>query len=101
MSNHTTLHINCQANEKNAWMLTARAHGISFEQWVLRTLNSATVDTNPEWLHGLSERARLCILSTGFNSRNELLAAIGEGFDISTISNLGGSAKTEVEQWIK
>lgn len=101
MADHTTLHINCAAADKAAWMLTARATGMAFEDWVMQQLNAAAIDTNPAWLDGLSERARLCLLSAGFGSRESVMQAIIDGLDISTLSNAGNRVKTEVEQWIK
>lgn len=101
MAAHTTLHINCAAVDKAAWLLTARASGMAFEDWVVQQLNAAAIDTNPAWLDGLSERARLCLIASGFNSRESLFQAIAEGLDIATISNAGTRIKTEVEAWIK
>lgn len=101
MAAHTTLHINCAAVDKATWMLTARASGMAFEDWVVQQLNAAAIDTNPAWLDGLSERARLCLLSAGFGSRESVLQAIADGLDIATIGNAGTRVKTEVETWIK
>lgn len=101
MADHTTLHINCLPEDKKAWMLTARVAGMSLEEWVNRMLNLSTVDTEPEWLDGLSERARICLLGAGFYSRESVQHAINNGLDIATLSNAGRSVKTEVEQWLK
>lgn len=101
MAAHTTLHINCQADDKAKWMLSARADGIAFADWVAQQLNAAAIDTNPSWANGLSERARLCLISSGFNSRESVLQAIAEGLDIAALSNAGNRVKTEIEQWIK
>lgn len=101
MAAHTTLHINCLPEQKQKWMLSARANGRAFEDWVIQQLNAAVIDTNPAWLDVLSERARLCLLSAGFGSRESVLQAIADGLDIATISNAGTRVKTEVETWIK
>lgn len=101
MTDHTTLHIDCHASEKAAWVLSARASKMAFSDWVRQQLNAAVIDTNPAWLEGLSERARICLLAAGFNSRESLLQAITEGLDISTLGNAGGRVKSEVEQWLK
>jgi len=68
---------------------------------VVHQLNAATIDTSPAWTIGLSERARVCLLSAGLTSRESVLQAIANGLDIATIGNAGHRVKTEVEQWIK
>lgn len=101
MAAHTTLHINCTSEQKQAWMLTARIAGMSFEDWVISQLNQAIIDPSPAWLDGLSEPARICLLSAGFNSRESLLQAIASGLDISSIPNAGYRVKQKVESWLK
>lgn len=101
MTSHTTLHINCQGADKSAWVLSARVSGMAFEDWVTQQLNAAAINPNPEWLSGLSERARLCLLSAGFSSRESVQQAIADGFDIAALNNAGNRVKTEVDQWIK
>lgn len=101
MTTHTTLHINCQPDQKKVWIDSAHVAGMSFEDWVCNNLDAATVDTNPSWTDGLSERARLCLLAAGFNSRDNVLAAIEQGFDIAGISNAGNRVKNEVLTWLQ
>lgn len=101
MADHTTLHINCQPEQKQKWMLSARASGMAFEDWVIQQLNAAAIDTNPAWMDGLSERARLCLLAARFNCRDSVAQAIAEGFDIGGIQNAALSIKNEIEKWVK
>lgn len=102
MTDHTTLHINCDADEeKYKWMLTARIEGVAFEDWVRAKLNSSIIDANPPWLHGLSERSRVCLLGAGFKSRRGVAKAVKEGFDISALPNAGRRVTEEVLAWLK
>lgn len=98
---HTTLHINCLAEQKQAWLLSARIAGMSFEQWVASTLNAATIDAAPPTLNGLSERARVCLLGEGIKTALQAKIAIASGLDIAKISNAGNSVKNEVLAWLK
>lgn len=101
MTNHTTLHINCDAEaEKHKWMLSARIENMAFEEWVRNKLNACTINTNPPWLHGLSERARVCLLGAGFNNRSDVAEAVREGLDISALPNAGRRVKEEVLAWL-
>lgn len=101
MADHTTLHINCQTEQKQAWMLTARIQGMSFEQWVISTLNSATINAAPAALYGLSERARVCLLGAGIDSPQALQQAISSGLDIAALPNAGRRVNEEVIAWLK
>ena len=101
MADHTTLHVNCSADEKSVWMLTARIEGMAFEDWVRAKLNSHVIDANPSWLNGLTERARICLLGAGFKSRRGVTKAVKEGFDISALPNAGRRVKEEVLGWLK
>lgn len=101
MANHTTLHINCTAEQKQQWVLTARIEGIAFEDWVRSKLNACIIDANPPWLNGLSERARVCLLGAGFKSRRGVTKAVSEGLDISALPNAGRRVTDEVLAWLK
>lgn len=101
MANHTTLHINCQPEQKQSWMLSARIANMSFEDWVRATLDAASPDTAPAWLDGLSEWARVSLLSAGFDSRDSLQQAIDAGFELTSINNTGNRVKNEVLAWLK
>lgn len=101
MADHTTLHINCTPEQKQAWMLSARISGRSFEDWVRLALDAANVDYAPAGLDGLSERARICLLSAGISNRQQLADAMTDGLDIITLPNAGRVVSNEVNQWIK
>ena len=88
-------------SDKGRWVAASRAAGGNLESWVVATLNAASVNTNPEWLSGLSERAKYCLLSVKFYSRESVQRAINDGFDIASISNAGRKVKEEVLQWLK
>lgn len=101
MTDHTTLHINCLADKKLAWMLTARIEGLSFEDWVCSKLDEATADINQPWLNGLSEWARVSLLTAGFDSRESVQRAVDAGFELTSINNTGNRVKREVLEWLK
>lgn len=82
-------------------MISARLKKMAFEDWVRETLDSAVIDAIPEWLNGLSERARICLLAEGFNSLSELKSAIENGFDLRAIDNGGLRVQQEILQWLK
>lgn len=101
MANHTTLHINCDAEEeKRRWVLTARIEGIAFDEWVRKKLNACIIDDNPPWLHGLSERARICLLGAGFTSRADVRGAADAFFNFSELPNAGSRVQEEILRWL-
>ena len=81
-------------------MLTARSRNLPFDEWVSKTLNDASIDTLPAWTAGLTERARICLLTATFNSREGVAQAIADGFDVATLQNAGKKVKREVEEWL-
>lgn len=101
MSNHTTLHINCEECDKAAWVLTARIVGMSFENWVTQQLNAAKIDCNPVWASGLSERATTALLTAGFNSREQVQNSVAESYDFAALSNAGNRIAEEITTWAK
>lgn len=102
MGDHTTLHVNCHATDKHAWVLSARICGMSLEDWVAFNLNSAAANHNPAWLGGLSERTRIGLLQSGFTSKKEIKRALeNPEFSWLAIPNFGPRCKREIEEWIK
>lgn len=103
MSTETSeLHITkIPREDKCRWAAAARVSNKNLSAWVIDALNHAVPETNPAWAFGLGERARLCLLSAGFDSRESVAKAIADGFDIAAISNAGTRVKNEVEAWIK
>jgi len=103
MSTETSeLHITeIPREDKCRWAAAACASNQKLAEWAVNALNNAVPETNPEWAFGLSERARLCLLSAGFDSRESVAKAVADGFDIAAISNAGTKIKDEVESWIK
>lgn len=101
MANHTTLHINCDADEeKRRWMLTARIEGMAFDEWVRKKLNACIIDDNPPWLDGLSERTRICLLGAGFGNLAEVRIADSLATDFSLLPNAGTRVRDEVLKWL-
>lgn len=102
MADKTTLYIDCcDPAEKSAWLASARVSGMPFEQWVRQSLDSATVDTNPAWLRGLSERARIALLGAGYRDVTEIRAAMADpDTDLTKLPNFGRRCLAELEAWI-
>lgn len=101
MADKSTLHITCRPAEKLAWMNSARVAGVPFAKWVRDTLDAATVDTAPNWLDGLSERARIGLLAAGFDSRASIEQARAEGFDFIALPNFGRRCEKELIEWLR
>lgn len=101
MTEHTTLHVTCLPAEKMDWINSARVAGLPFAKWVRDTLNSATVDTAPPWMDGLSERARIALLGAGFDSRASIRQARADGFDFVALPNFGRRCEQELIEWLR
>lgn len=99
MTDHTTLHIDCQPADKARWLLSASAQGVPLEQWVANTLNAAAIDT--AWTAGLTDRATTCLVCAGFRSRADVADALrNPDYNWRAIPNFGNKCKREIEGWI-
>lgn len=98
---NNVLHIDCPPAEKRAWINSARVAGQPLAKWVRDTLNAATVETNPPWMNGLSERARIGLLSAGFDSRASIDQARAEGFNFVSLPNFGRRCEKELIEWLR
>lgn len=91
----------CKPEQKQAWLLSARVSGMSFEEWVCKNLDAAIVETNPQWMAGLSERARVCLLEAGINHPALVADAFLKGVDFSLLNNAGRKIHEEICTWVR
>lgn len=102
MADPTTVTLHCRPDDKLRWLNSARVAGQPFAEWARDALEAASVDTSPPWAQGLSERATICLLGAGFDSRESVVQAVAEGRDdeLIAISNFGRKCLAEVKQWL-
>jgi hypothetical protein len=82
-------------------MLSARCAGMAFEGWVKATLDAAVIETNPEWLSGLSERVRVCLIQSGFTGLEQLNSELQNGFNLREMNNGGLRVQQEILEWLQ
>lgn len=101
MADPTTVTLHCKPDDKLRWLNSARVAGQPFAEWARDALEAASVDTRPPWAQGLSERATICLLGAGFDSRESVARALAEGFDIVPLPNAGRRVDAEVREWLE
>lgn len=102
MADLTTVSLHCSPDDKKRWLNSARVAGQPFAEWAAGALDAASVDTAPAWAEGLSERAVICLLSEGINSRQHLIQLLASGLlNISSLPNAGRKIEAEVMEWLE